>query len=133
MISSPTVPPPIVSIVRDPTPSQGVSTGDTLTMTCTAVVSNHVDTPTTVDTRWTDRNSLRDAPRVIVTQVSTTPPYESSVSISSLISSDTGTYECSAQIHSVGTPFVNDSDLVHNSIDISACKLISSAIMFEVC
>jgi hypothetical protein len=126
------IPPPIVSIVSDPPPSQGVSTGDTLTMTCTAVVSNCVDTPTTVDTRWTDRNSLRDAPRVTVTQVSTTPPYEVSVSISSLISSDTGTYECCAQIHSVGTPLVNDSDLVYNSIDISASLSVEVLVDYEV-
>ena len=125
MIISLAVPPPVVTIQRDPPSSQAVSTGDSLTITCSAVISNHVDTPVTVEVQWTDRSSLRDSPRVTVSRASSRPPYDSSVSISSLTSSDTGTYQCCVQIRSSGNPLVNDSDPVCLSIDISACEPIS--------
>jgi hypothetical protein len=59
------IPPPTVSLMADP-PSLRLSTGDALSLTCLVVISDHVNTHTTVETVWADRPALRDTPRVTI-------------------------------------------------------------------
>lgn len=128
MITVLAVPPPVVTIQRDPPPPRALSTGDSLTITCSADISNHVDTLITViiDIQWTERNVLRGAPHVTVSLELSRPPYESSVSISSLTCSDTRTYQCHAQMNSSGNPLVSDNGPILHVIDIFVCKWIAT-------
>ena len=111
-------------ITSNPPSSQAVSVGDNIVLTCLAFPSGYADTLTTTEIEWTNSTSFSNTSHVIITPVSSGPAPESSIVISSLVTSDSGTYECCVQNRPVGNSYVNDSETVCHSIDISVCKLV---------
>ena len=117
------VPEPTVSITQDSCASQAVSTDNRITITCQASVSNFANTPITISMEWTERASLTNMSRVMISPATSSPPYESTITISFLIS-DTETYECCVQVYPVESSYINQSDIVCCSLKISAHKNI---------
>ena len=120
------VPPPIVTITRLPASPTRLYTGDSLTLTCVIKLHSTVDTPISTHTSWSGNAALSDSPRVTVTAASSSPPYNSLVTFSSLKSSDTGNYVCSAQVLPQvipnQVPYIVESTIVNHSINIAACE-----------
>ena len=102
--SSPAVPPPDVSITRDPLGT--LYAGTTLTFTCTIELDEQVDTGVMVTADWTgpDGSMLNNA-RISITAASLTGPlmYESRVMFDPLSDGpeDGGTYTCMATVSPV--------------------------------
>ena len=109
------VPAPNVTIIKDPDDSTALFTGDSLTLMCTATVERAcIDTSVAYHIQWTAPPS--DPPRVNITL--------SSIIFSSLMSSDTGSYECSVVLSS--SRFIANSPKADDSVDIiaSQCRVI---------
>ena len=95
-----TVPPPTVTIIRDPFYPVQLFTSDRLTLTCVIQLIPEVDSLVTINSRWSGHSSLTDSQRrVIVSELEGRQlSYESSVTFSTLKTSDSGSYVCSANI-----------------------------------
>ena len=94
-----TVPRPNVTIVRVPEYPVVMFSSNSLELTCLVELVPEVDTPVAIDLRWTGHSSLTDSgQRVVVSNVQGLYlAYQSTVSFSSLMSRDTGSYICSVR------------------------------------
>ena len=93
--------------------------GDDITLTCTIVVDPAVDTDVVVTAVWT-------GPGEGITGTTPTDPdsdktYQSTLALTSLETSDSGGYTCTAMATSDDT-FVTDSDPVPNTLTITVGK-----------
>ena len=114
-----------MSIFRDPEYPVQLFTSHSLVLTCVIELIPEVDSYVTISSRWSGHTSLTDSERrVIVSDLEGIQlMYNTSVTFSSLKSSDNGSYTCSAFIspqpeseHLIGSPVSEES------IDISVGK-----------
>ena len=96
------------------TPSSSLSTGDPLSLTCTIMLASEVVTDTSLEVVWTLPNNSM----IMASSSGTGKSYTSSLSITSLTNSDTGTYTCTATLTST-IPFVSSSDSAMGSTGVT--------------
>ena len=125
------VPPPRLLITREPAFSVRPFTTGSLILTCIIQLVPEVDTPVTVNSQWTGHSSLtNNQGRVIISELEGIHPmYESSVTFSTLKSSDSGSYICSANVSPLSDTCgrVVESSLISQSLQISVGKYMNIA------
>ena len=113
------VPEPTVSILRDPEVPDQLLTTDSLVLTCVIELIPEVDSFVTISSQWRGHSSLTDRERrVIVSDLQGVQlVYNTSVTFSTLKSSDSGSYVCSATV----SPDVSDSQsqLIESSVGVN--------------
>ena len=117
-----TVPEPTVSIFRVPEHPLVLFTANSLVLNCVIELIPEVDSYITISSQWSGHSSLTDsARRVIVADLEGTQlTYNTSVTFSTLKSSDSGSYVCSATVGPVSESMnLIGSSLSEESIDIS--------------
>ena len=94
------VPRPTVTIIRDPEHPVELFTTNHLILTCVIELIPQVDSLVTINSQWRGHSSLTDSKRrVIVSELQGVRlVYETSVTFTTLKSSDSGSYVCSANI-----------------------------------
>ena len=105
-------------------------TTDSLVLTCEIELIPEVDSYVTINSQWRGHSSLNDRERrVIVSDLEGLQlTYNTSVTFSTLKSSDSGSYICSAAvIPQERTSNLLQSQLIQQRISISVGRLISSA------
>ena len=122
------VPPPTLLIIREPAHPVELFTTDSLILTCAIQLVPEVDTPVTINSRWTGHSSLTDNQRrVIISELQgLRPMYESSVTFSTLKSSDSGSYICSANVSPLTdlSGGIIESSWSSEYLSISICKYL---------
>ena len=120
------VPPPTLLITREPAHPVRLFTTNSLILTCIIQLVPEVDTPVTINSRWTGHSSLTDNQRrVIVSELEgLRPMYETSVTFSTLKSSDSGSYVCSANVSPLNTLSggVIESTWSSETLNVNVCK-----------
>ena len=120
------VPPPTLLITREPAYPVRLFTTNSLILTCIIQLAPEVDTPVTINSQWTGHSSLTDNQRrVIVSELEgLRPMYETSVTFSTLKSSDSGSYACSANASPLtdSSGGIIDSTWSSEALNISVCK-----------
>ena len=99
--ATPTVPPPTVTPMASP--SQTVSEGDDMVLTCGSQLNVYVDTPVMVATTWTGPGGVG------VAESNTSlvgGSYQSSLTLISLAPEGAGTYNCSVSVLPNKTQYV---------------------------
>ena len=119
-----------MSILREPEHPMQLFTTDSLVLTCVIDLIPEVDSYVTVNSQWSGHSSLTDRERrVIVSDLEGVRlTYNTSVTFSTLKSSDSGTYTCSATVAPVRDRNLIESQTVDETISISVGKLIISSI-----
>ena len=117
-------------ILREPEHPMQLFTTDSLVLTCVIDLIPEVDSYVTVNSQWSGHSSLTDRERrVIVSDLEGVRlTYNTSVTFSTLKSSDSGTYTCSATVTPVRERNLIESQTVDETISISVGKLIISSI-----
>ena len=113
------VPEPTISILRDPEVPDQLFTTDSLVLTCVIELIPEVDSFVTLTSQWRGHSSLTDSERrVIVSDLEGVQlVYNTSVTFSTLRSSDSGSYICSA---TVGPDVSNSkSHLIESSVGVN--------------
>ena len=119
------VPPPSVTILRDPDHPVQLFSSHSLVLTCVIQLIPEVDSYVQVDSRWSGHSSLTDRERrVIISDLRGVQlTYNTSVTISEMRSSDSGSYVCSASISPAQpTMYLTRSPEVEENITISVGK-----------
>ena len=120
------VPSPTLLITREPAYPVRLFTTNSLILTCIIQLAPEVDTPVTINSQWTGHSSLTDNQRrVIVSELEgLRPMYETSVTFSTLKSSDSGSYACSANASPLtdSSGGIIDSTWSSEALNISVCK-----------
>ena len=127
------VPPPSVTILRDPDHPVQLFSSHSLVLTCVIQLIPEVDSYVQVDSRWSGHSSLTDRDRrVIISDLRGVQlTYNTSVTISEMRSTDSGSYACSASI-SPAQPTMNliESLEVEVTITISVGRYIHSTLLY---
>ncbi len=92
------VPPPSGDVTANLDLHRSFYDGHTVTLTCTIKLDPAVDSVVAVMVSWAgpDGKMLSTGDRVTVSDVTGSGPYQSTLTLSSLITSDTGVYTCTA-------------------------------------
>ena len=95
-----------MTILRDPEPPTQLFSSLSLVLTCVIELIPEVDSYVTVNSRWSGHSTLTDRDRrVIVSDLQGVQlMYNTSVTISEMKSSDSGSYVCSASINPLPGP-----------------------------
>ena len=111
------VPEPTISILRDPDGSDQLFTTDSLVLTCVIELIPEVDSFVTISSQWRGHSSLTDSGRrVIVSDLEGVQlAYNTSVTFSTLKSSDSGSYVCSATV----SPDVSADSLIESPVGVN--------------
>ncbi len=90
----------IESVEITSTPDRILYTEESVTLTCEIILSPSVNTAVDVSVTWsgTQGEMLSTDGRVTVSDVTGSNPYKSTLTLSSLVISDTGTYTCTASV-----------------------------------
>ena len=99
--ATPTVPPPIVTPMASP--SQTVSEGDDMVLTCGSQLNAYVDTPVMVANTWTGPGEVGMAGS---NTAMVGGAYQSSLTLMSLAPEGAGTYNCSVSVLPNTTQYV---------------------------
>ena len=123
----PIVPPPTVEIVSHPNTTQ-LFTTQQLNLTCYTHLDPAVDTAVGVANTWSGPSGVMssDGHVSIVAVAGTKLEFNSGLYISSLRSSDSGTYSCFSTASLVSS-YIVSSDSVSATVVITASKLITIA------
>ena len=107
------VPEPTVTILRAPEHPVQLFTTDSLVLTCVIELIPEVDSYVTINSQWRGHSSLTDSERrVMVSELEGLHlKYNTSVTFSTLRSSDSGSYICSAAV----TPQESNSNLIQSN------------------
>ncbi len=119
------VPPPSAAVTANPELYRSFDNGDTVTLTCTIALDPAVDSVVAVMVSWAgpDGKMLSTGDRVTVSDVAGSGPYQSTLTLSSLITSNTGLYTCTASAGpDVSTPHIVASENVTVSRTINVGK-----------
>ncbi len=97
-VTHPPVPPP--SVVVTASQDQTLYDGESVTLTCTITLDQAVDSVVAVTASWAGPGGgvLSYGGRVTVSGVTGSGPYQSTLTLSSLVTSDTGDYTCTASV-----------------------------------
>ena len=95
---------------------------------CIVQLIPEVDTPVTVHLQWSGHPSLYDVQRLNISEVQHVyPTYQSTVSFSSLLYNDTGSYTCTVHVSPDGSNSVIQGSLQNSdTIDIHTSKFDKS-------
>ncbi len=93
-----------VEITSDP--DRSLYTNETVTLTCSVLLSAFVDTAVDVSVVW---SGPRGDTMSIAERVTESVPYQSTLTVSSLTTSDSGDHNCTATADSRNSPFVTAS------------------------
>ncbi len=119
------VPAPGVAISRDPDSGTTLRHGDNLTLTCGITLDPAVDSEVAVTASWTGPGGLITAG---VSDVTGSGPYQSTLTLSSLITSDSGDYTCTASVSpDPPSPFLLASE-VATDVHMATVGMLSSFI-----
>ena len=117
-----------MTILRDPTPPTQLFSSHSLVLTCMIQLIPEVDSYITIDSRWSGHSTLTDRERrVIVSDLRGVQlMYNTSVTITEMKSSDSGSYVCSASVSPLpGTNNLLRSPHVEEIITISVGRKIT--------
>ena len=119
-----TVPPPSVVLIQDPNINQLYPT-DSLVLTCVIELIPEVDSYVTINSQWRGHSSLTDSERrVIVSELEGVQlTYHTTVTFTTLKSSDSGSYICSATVSPLSENILG-SQSTEKSITISVGMFI---------
>ena len=98
-------------------PDGTIFTGSSLTLTCSIELSEAVNITVTVNTVWSGPSGTQFTTTTSVATRMTATTYTSTVTISSVETSDSGEYTCTATVSST-SPFLTDSELMLSSTNI---------------
>ena len=125
-----TVPPPLMAISGSPR-NTSFFQGLNLVFTCNIILDVAVDTSVTVQGTW-NRNETELVDHLNVGRITvsnpplTMPPYQTTVTFSPLLVSDTGTYKCNATVTPQDTTFVTGTtSSISRTITVAGRPLIS--------
>ncbi len=106
-------------------PDRTLYDGESVTLTCTITLDPAVDSVVAVAASWAgpDGGLLSNGARVTVSGVIGSGPYQSTLTLSSLVTSDTGVYTCTASAVT-STPQVVASEDVTDTHTITVGKEI---------
>ncbi len=105
MLFSPLWSVPPLSVAVTASPDRILYDGESVTLTCTITVDPAVDSAVAVTASWAGPGgAITDG----VSGVTGSGPYQSTLTLSSLVTSDTGDYTCTASVEP-STPQVVDS------------------------
>ena len=104
------VPPP-TAVTVTASPNGTTFTGSSITLTCTVEVSEVVDIAVTVNTWWSGPSGTQFTTTTSVATRMTATTYTSTATLSSVETSDSGEYTCTATVSST-SPFVISSSQV---------------------
>ncbi len=102
----------IDSVEINSDPDRALYTNETVTVTCSVLLSASVDTAVDVSVVWSGPQGdiLSTSERVTVSEVTDAAPYQSTLALSSLTTSDTGLYNCTATADPRDSPFATASN-----------------------
>ena len=100
--------PPTASTVTA-SPDGTIFTGSSLTLTCSIELSEAVDIAVTVNTVWSGPPGTQLTTTTSVATMMTATTYTSTATISSVETSDSGEYTCTATVSST-SPFLTDGE-----------------------
>ena len=104
---------PMVTVSRSP---DTVYTGDNITLTCTIVVDPAVNTAVMVTAVWSRLEQTVTASDLTMVSNRT---YKSTLTLTSLETTDSGDYTCTATVSPDGTPFVTASNKGAHSVTVT--------------
>ena len=110
------VPPP-TAVTVTASPEGTIFTGSSLTLTCSIELSEAVNIAVTVNTVWNGPPGTQFTTTTSVATRMTATTYTSTATISSVETSDSGEYTCTATVSST-SPFLTDSELMLSSTNI---------------
>ena len=116
------VPSPTVAVNANP--SRTLYTGESVVLTCTITLDSAVDSSVTVTASWSKPGG---AITTGVANMTDTAPYQSTLTFSSLVTSDFGMYTCTASVNPVDPMYItgseNGSDT--HTIAVGRCTIIN--------
>ena len=115
---SPLVPPPSAVTVTA-SPNGTIFTGSSLTLTCSIELSEAVNITVTVNTVWSGPPGTQFTTTTSVATRMTATTYTSTATISSVETSDSGEYTCTATVNSTSNSFVLASGGVTGSTSVN--------------
>ena len=99
------VPNPTVTVTANT--SRTFYTGESVVLICNIKLNSAVDTDVTVTVSWSGPGGTITTG---VTDMTDTAPYQSTLTLSSLVTSDSGTYTCIASVDIVHPTYVTESE-----------------------
>ncbi len=96
-------------------PDRTLYTEESVTFTCEIIISPSVNTAVDVSVTWsgTQGEMLSTDGRVTVSNMTVSAPYQSTLTLSSLIISDTGSYTCTASVGPSSPQVVASGDVTY--------------------
>ncbi len=124
-------PPPVAppSVAVTPSPDRTLYDGESVTLTCTIALDPAVDSIVAVTASWARTDG---AITNGVSGVTGSGPYQSTLTLSSLVTSDTGGYTCTASVDSP-TPQVVASEDGTDTHAITVGKELGHVHFFHAC
>ncbi len=113
------VPAPGVAISRGPDSGTTLRHGDPLTFTCNITLDPAVDSEVAVTASWTGPGGPITAG---VSDVTGSGPYQSTLTLSSLTTSNSGDYTCTASVGPGDLMFINESEGSDTLVGITVGK-----------
>ncbi len=117
-------------------PDRSLYSDETVTLTCSVLLSASVDTAVDVSVVWSGpQGDIMSTPEhITVSEVTESGPYQSTLTLSSLTTSDFGDYNCTATADPCDSPFVTTSNeqSATQSVTVgkfSVCKVLLCDIM----
>ena len=115
------VPPP-TAVTVTASPDDPILTGSSLTLTCSIELSEAVDIAVTLNTVWSGPPGTQFTTSTPVATRMTATTYTSTATISSVETSDSGEYTCTATVSST-SPFLIDSENIQGIISTAVGML----------
>ncbi len=114
-----------------PNPDRTLYNGESVTLTCTITVDPAVNSDVAVTVSWAgpDEGMLSTGGRVALSGVTGSGPYQSTLTLFSLMTSDTGDYTCTASVDP-STPQVVASGDVTDTHTITVGKVLPLCMVF---
>ena len=118
----PSVPPPLATVTADP--DRTLYNGEGVTLTCDITLDPAVDSDVAVTASWTGPDG---AITTGVMDMTGSVPYQSTLTLSSLMTTDTGDYKCTASAVPENLLFViasGESSATHN-VTVGKCIMVN--------